>query len=217
MNELKSDIRNFSSNKPDKLVIFLHGFGADGRDLLDLSFEYKEIFPNAVFLSPNAPFPCEDFPFGYQWFSLRDRSDERLYNGMCEALPILERFIFANLKKYELSIKDLVLIGFSQGTMMSLGVALNLPETCLAVLGFSGILIGSSKLDKAKIKRPNIFLVHGDQDQVLPLNLHLKMVRELAELDIQAETHVIKGDAHGISSKALELSKKFLKSILNKI
>lgn len=210
MIKLTGTSRGASNNNVNKLVIFLHGFGADANDLIGLSEEFLELFPKAVFLSPNAPFPCEDFPFGFQWFSLIDRRDEELYKGLSVALPILKNYVDENLKNYNLNYKDLVLIGFSQGTMMALQLALNLPEPCYAVIGFSGILIGGGFLNKKELAKPPIFLSHGEQDGVLSLSLHQKMVDDLSKLEVPFVNHVIPGDGHTISFRALELSKDFI-------
>ncbi len=214
--KLTGPFKLFSSRqKPNKLVVFLHGVGADGLDLIGLSDEIMEALPSAVFLSPNAPFPYEEFPSGYQWFSLRDRSDDKLYQGIEESLPILKAYIDENLKKYDLTYKDLVLIGFSQGTMMALQLAPRLPENCFAVIGFSGALVSPNRLNKEAISKPAIFLSHGDEDQVVPLSAHKLSMLALKNMGFPIlQEHIMKGAGHSISLESLELAKEFLASLL---
>src|SRR3954468_19286851 len=113
-----------SGGKPKQLVILLHGLGADGDDLIGLQQYWARILPEAEFLAPNAPFPCDMAPYGYQWFSVQDRSPEAILAGVRAAAPPLEAYLDAALKARGLADKDMALIGFSQGTMMSLHVGL---------------------------------------------------------------------------------------------
>ncbi len=199
-----------SGQKADKLVIFLHGVGADGFDLMGLSDEVAEILPNAMFLSPHAPFPYDEFSSGYQWFSLRDRSDEKLYQETQKSIPILKAYIDENLSKHNLSYKDLVLIGFSQGTMMALQIAPRLPEKCFAVIGFSGALVSPETLASEAKSKPPIFLSHGDEDQVVPISQHRLSVRHLNNMGFSLTEHVAMGSGHTISLESLEKAKEFL-------
>jgi phospholipase/carboxylesterase len=197
--------------KPEKLLVFLHGVGSDGHDLISLADEFANILPNAIFLSPNAPFPYDAYPMGYQWFSLNDRSPEKLYQGIKIALPILQNYIDENLSKYNLSYKDLILIGFSQGTMMALQLAPRLEEECFAVIGFSGALINPIELEKEKKSNPPICLIHGEEDQVVTAAQHKYSVTHLKKMNLLSEEYLIKGLAHSINSKALKFAQDFLK------
>lgn len=212
MTKLSGPSKLPKTQNPDKLVLFLHGVGADGHDLLSLSNEFTEIFPNAVFLSPNAPFPYDEFPMGYQWFSLRDRSENRLLEGIRIALPILQSYIDENLAKYNLDYKDLILIGFSQGTMMALQLAPRLSETCFAVIGFSGALVAPQTLAVEMKSKPSIFLAHGDEDQVVQPSQHRFSVTSLKNMQIPVEEHLLSKNGHNISLEAINLAKNFLKS-----
>src|SRR5947208_8561128 len=113
-----------AGGKPRQLVILLHGLGADGNDLIGLAPVLARLLPDAEFVSPNAPFPCDMAPYGYQWFSLQDRSPEAILGGVRASAPILDAFIDDLLAARGLEEKDLALVGFSQGTMMSLYVGL---------------------------------------------------------------------------------------------
>ena len=203
----------FNGVKPDKLVIFLHGVGADGHDLIRLADEFA--LTNAVFLSPNAPFKYDSFPMGYQWFSLSDYNEDKLYEGIKIALPILQEYIDENLAKYNLEYKDLVLIGFSQGTIMALHMAPRLKGAC-TVIGFSGALVKGDEL-KGEIKsKPAIFLVHGSDDQVLPISKYRNAYTSLKRMGFDVEGHAIEALGHGISLEGIELANKFLKNRVGK-
>ncbi len=201
----------FNGEKPEKLVIFLHGVGADGHDLIGLADEFEDSLNKAIFLSPNAPFKHDLYPSGYQWFSLSDYNEDKLYEGIEIALPILKAYIDENLKKYQLEYKDLVLIGFSQGTIMALHVAPRLPEACFAVIGFSGALVKAQALASNIKSKPPIFLAHGSDDQVLPISKYRLASMALKNMGLEVEGHVIEDLGHGISLEGIELAKEFLK------
>ncbi len=203
-----------NKQQPDKLVVFLHGVGSDGHDLIGLATDIATAIPNAIFLSPNAPFPYDAYSMGYQWFSLSDYSPDKLYQGIKIALPILKDYIDENLAKFNLSYKDLVLIGFSQGTMMALQLAPRLAEACFAVIGFSGALVNPTALEQEIIAKPPICLIHGDDDQVVPLTRHRLTVQALNALDIPLKEYVIKDMGHSINNQALNLAINFLKEQL---
>ncbi len=202
----------FGIKKPDKLFIFLHGVGSDGHDLISLAEEYSEHFPSAVFLSPNAPFAYDMYPMGYQWFSLKDYNPDKLYQGVQIALPILKQYIDENLEKFNLHYKDLVLIGFSQGSMMALQLAPRLEENCFGVIGFSGALIKPEEIKKEKKSSPPICLIHGEQDEVVTIDRHYQAAKDLEKVGLLHEEHVIKNLGHSINQQALNLSIEFLKN-----
>lgn len=135
-----------SGGKPRRLVILLHGLGADGNDLIGLASYWARLLPDAEFVSPNAPFPCDTAPFGYQWFSSQDRSPEAVLGGVRAAAPILDAFIDEALENRGLGSRELALVGFSQGTMMSLFVGLRRAEPVAGIVGFSGRLLAPELL-----------------------------------------------------------------------
>ena len=199
--------------KPEKMVVFLHGVGSNADDLISLADDFSLIFPKAVFLSPNAPFPYDLYPMGYQWFSLKDYSFRAMSRGIEIAIPILQLFIEENLAKYDLNFCDLVLIGFSQGTMMALQIAPRFKESCFAVIGFSGALINFNQLIKEQKSNPPICLIHGDIDQVVTIDRHFESVNALKNIGLLKEEHVIKNMEHSINLEALTKAMKFLKSL----
>ncbi|MGB4191855.1 MAG: dienelactone hydrolase family protein [Rickettsiales bacterium] len=212
--KLSGPVKAPNSNiKPNKLIIFLHGVGADGNDLIGLAPEFAEIFPNSVFLSPNAPFEYDMYPAGYQWFSLQDRNENIMFEGIKNAIPILKEYIDENLDKYDLKYKDLILIGFSQGTMMALQLAPRLESPCHSVIGFSGAFLKPEILKQEIKSKPPILLIHGDLDQVIPVASHNVAVTSLKNIGLSVESHVLYNLAHSINMKAIDLAKNFIKNI----
>ena len=157
-----------AAGQPRRLVILLHGLGADGNDLIGLQQYWGRLVPDAEFVSPNAPFPCEMAPYGYQWFSVRDRSPLAVLAGVRAAAPSLDGFIDDALQKRGLEERDAVLIGFSQGTMMALYVGLRRARPLAGILGYSGRLIAPDLLAGELRSRPPVLLVHGTEDPMVP-------------------------------------------------
>src|SRR6266571_3866936 len=135
-----------AGGKPRRLVILLHGLGADGNDLIGLQQYWGPLVPDAEFVSPNAPFPCDMAPYGYQWFSVQDRSLPAVLGGVRAAAPLLDAFIDDELQKRGLEESDAALVGFSQGTMMALFVGLRRARPLAGILCYSGRLIAADLL-----------------------------------------------------------------------
>src|SRR5690606_19447317 len=121
----------------EQLVVLLHGYGADGEDLIGLAPALQQVLPAAAFVAPNAPFPCEGAPFGYQWFGIWDRSPEERMAGLRLAASLIEPFIDDELARYGVPPDRLVLVGFSQGTMTSLHTGLRREVPPAGIVGFS--------------------------------------------------------------------------------
>ncbi|MFQ5954656.1 MAG: alpha/beta hydrolase [Kiloniellales bacterium] len=203
-----------SGGQARRLIILLHGIGADGSDLIALAPQLARVLPDAAFVSPNAPFPCDMAPFGYQWFSLQDRTPAMMLAGVRAAAPILDGFIDDALDGYGLADRDLALVGFSQGTIMSLYVAPRRERPCAGVVGYSGALIGARDWPAEVRSRPPVLLVHGDADPVMPFGAMARAAEELRRADIKVEAHRRPGLGHGIDPTGLELAGKFLASVL---
>src|SRR5271165_6208655 len=156
-----------SGGKPKQLVILLHGLGADGNDLIGLASYWAPLVPEAEFVSPNAPFPCDMAPYGFQWFSAQDRSPPAVLAGVRAAAPILDGFIDEALAERGLDDRDLALVGFSQGTMMSLYVGLRRARPAAGIVGFSGRLLAPELLAGELRSRPPVLLVHGTEDPLV--------------------------------------------------
>lgn len=199
---------------PKKLVLLLHGLGADGNDLIGLAPHWAKALPTAVFVSPNAPFPCDMAPYGYQWFSLLDRSADVILSGVQAARPILDAFIDAQLKRFKLTEADTALVGFSQGTMMSLYTAPRRAKPVAGIVGYSGRLVGED-LFAAEVKsRPPVLLVHGDADTMVPAAASQSAKTVLEKAGLAVELHIRPGLPHGIDEQGLVLGGNFLHKAL---
>lgn len=194
-----------------RLVIFLHGLGADGNDLLSLAPMLE--LEDTHFSSPNAPFPCDMAPYGYQWFSLLDRDPTRILPEIRLAEPILNAFIDTQMKKLNLMPKDVALIGFSQGSMMSLHTAPRRTEPIAGVVGISGALFGAELLISEIKSRPPICLIHGTHDDVVPFVAMGAAETTLQRNHVPVETHPRPRLGHGIDEEGITIAATFLKRV----
>jgi phospholipase/carboxylesterase len=204
-----------SGGKPRRLVILLHGLGADGNDLIGLAPYWARLLPDAEFLSPNAPFPCDMAPYGYQWFSSQDRSPEAVLGGVRAAAPILDAFIDEALEQRGLGSGELALVGFSQGTMMSLFVGLRRAEPVAGIVGFSGRLLAPELLASELRSRPPILLVHGTEDPLVPYSSLAAAETTLKAAGVPVETVTSFGIGHSIDDQGLRRGGEFLKKVLS--
>ncbi len=195
-----------AGGNPKQLVILLHGLGADGNDLIGLAPLLAADLTHAQFVSPNAPFPCDMSPGGHQWFSLREWTPKSMLRGAHEAAPMLNLFIDAQLKRFNLTEDKLAYVGFSQGAMMALYTALRRPKSCAALVGFSGALIGEEGI----VSTPPVCLIHGDEDMVVPFGAMGLAEAVLKHQKVPVETHTRYGLGHGIDPDGLELASAFL-------
>ena len=203
-----------SGGKPSRLVILLHGLGADGNDLIGLAPYWAPSLPEAEFLSPNAPFPCDMSPSGYQWFSSQDRSPMAVLAGVRAAAPILDAFIDNALAARGLGDDDLALVGFSQGTMMSLFVGLRRAQPVAGIVGFSGRLLAPELLADELRSRPRILLVHGTEDPLVPYASLAAAETTLTAAGVPVETLTCPGVGHSIDEAGLQRAGHFLKDVL---
>ncbi|MEH3148011.1 MAG: prolyl oligopeptidase family serine peptidase [Methylobacterium frigidaeris] len=203
-----------SGRAPRQLVVLLHGFGADGNDLIDLGAAWSELLPDAAFVSPHAPEPCIQ-GFGRQWFPLTFRDPHERWRGVTRAGPGLDAFLDAELAAHGLDESRLALVGFSQGCMMALHVGLRRERRLAAVVGLSGLVVveegrGPDAL-KAGIRAvPPVLLVHGDQDEVIPVGALFLSADLLAAAGVPVEWHLSAGTGHGIDEGALHHAGHFL-------
>jgi phospholipase/carboxylesterase len=196
---------------PRQLVVFLHGYGADGNDLIGLGHEWARLLPHAAFVSPHAPEPCSMAPMGRQWFNLTFRDPGEMVRGVKSAAPALNIFLDAELKRHNLPPRALALVGFSQGTMLALGVGLTRQPPPAAIVGYSGALATVEALPKNPAEAPAILLVHGDMDEVIPVEAMFIAREQLAHAGIAVEWHLAQGIGHGIDADGLRLGGAFLK------
>ncbi|MDJ0513414.1 MAG: dienelactone hydrolase family protein [Methyloceanibacter sp.] len=195
---------------PKQLVVFLHGYGADGNDLIPLGREWAPLLPNAAFVSPNAPEPCAMAPMGRQWFDLSMGDMSIISAGVERATPALNAFLDAELNRQGLTADSLALVGFSQGTMMALAVGLTRSARPKVIVGYSGALATVEELPPPG-QGPAILLVHGDMDEVIPIEA-MAMAREaLGQAGLSVQWHISRGIGHGIDADGLRLGGDFLK------
>jgi phospholipase/carboxylesterase len=204
------------SGTAKNLVVFLHGYGADGNDLIDLGRAWAPQLPDTAFVSPHAPRICGQSPTGKEWFPLTFRDPGERWTGVNAAAPVLNAFLDAELKRRNLPASKLALVGFSQGTMMSLHVGLRRETAPAAIVGYSGMLV--TPLEEKDLDafagevraRPPVLLIHGDQDPLIPVGAVIQAAQGLAALDIPAEWHVSPGVGHGIDEEGLRHGGEFL-------
>lgn len=195
------------------MVVLLHGYGADGHDLLGLAPSWAPSLPDTVFYAPNAIERCE-VGFGYQWFSLEDRSAARMQAGVEAAAPVLDRWLTARLAEHGLPDSACALVGFSQGTMMALHVGLRRKAALAGILGYSGALLAPEKLPAEIQARPKVMLVHGTADQVVPAGALPAAVKALDGAGISVTALSRPGLGHGIDPEGMNRGLAFLKAAL---
>jgi phospholipase/carboxylesterase len=203
------------SGQAKNLVVFLHGYGADGNDLIEIGRAWQELLPDTAFVSPHAPRPCGQSPTGREWFPLTMREPSERWTGVNAAAPVLNAFLDAELSRRQLPPSALALVGFSQGTMMSLHVGLRRAVAPAAIVGYSGMLVVPSEAELDKFasevrSRPPVLLIHGDQDQLIPVQALLHAAQGLASLDIPTQWHISPGVGHGIDQEGLRHGGEFL-------
>jgi len=191
------------------LVVLCHGYGSDGNDLISLAPHWRGLLPGAAFVSPNAPERCAMSPSGYQWFPLSRLDPQETLAGAQAAAPKLNAFLDAELKRLNLGGDRLALVGFSQGTMMSLYVGLRRDPKPAAIVGFSGMLVGAELLPRFE-KAPPVLLTHGDADTVIPPQALFMSANALAALGVPVQWHLSKGLGHGIDPAGLTLGGRFI-------
>ena len=196
--------------KADRLIVFCHGFGSDGNDLIGLGAEWQRAMPGAAFASPHAPERCTMSPGGYQWFPITRMDPLEMMQGVERAAPSLNAFLEAELSRLGLDAARVALVGFSQGTMMALHVGLRRKVAPAAIVGFSGALAGPEKLLNEVQSRPPVLLVHGDADDRIPVQALSLAANGLAAAGVPVRWHISRGVGHGIAPDGLDLAGKFL-------
>jgi phospholipase/carboxylesterase len=196
-----------------QLVVILHGYGADGHDLIEIGRQWQPWLPDAEFIAPHAPERCTQLASGRQWFPLTSRLPEERWRGVTKAGPVLDAFLDQELARLRLDDRNLALVGFSQGTMMALHVGLRRRRAPAAILGYSGLLVGPEHLaaDRPPAQRPPaILLVHGDADNVIPVDALFEAGDALAKAEIPCQWHLSFGVAHSIDGGGLTQGGQFL-------
>lgn len=214
---LKNHVVQALSGKPDSIVLFLHGYGADGSDLLNLANSFKTHLPNTIFMSPNAPNKSTLNPFGYEWFPIPRLDGSSLENAEKErnkATEELDLFLTKIKNNTGIPFERIFLFGFSQGCMMSLHVAPRKKERIAGVIGIAGMLMQPELLEKEAVQKPPILLVHGDQDDVVPYQELSIAADTFVKANFEVNTLTSKGAGHTITEEALGAALKFIKNII---
>lgn len=202
------------SGTAKKLVILFHGYGSNGQDLAGLAQAWAPNLPDVAWASPNAPESVPGYPNGFQWFPISRLDPDLMEQGVRSAHASAEQFVKSELKRWNLTPADLVLVGFSQGTMMALHTGLRREIAPAGVLGFSGALAGPERLKTEMTAKPPILLIHGDQDDVLPVGMTLMAAQGLCAAGHGAEFHISQGIPHSIGPDGLELGQRFIANAL---
>jgi phospholipase/carboxylesterase len=197
-----------------RLVILLHGRGANGEDLLDLQRFWGPVLPEAEFIAPDAPFPSDMAPGGYEWFKTADRSPASTLAGVRAITRSLDAFIDEELEKRGLSEGDAALVGFSQGTMMALHVGLRRERSFAGIIGYAGRLIAAELLADELRSRPPVLLVHGTADSRIPIAAMAEAEAALQAAGVPVETLVCVGTGHSIDQDGLVRGGLFLHNAL---
>jgi phospholipase/carboxylesterase len=198
------------------LVVFLHGYGADGADLLGLADVLGPHLPGVAFMAPDAPEPCRGNPFGRQWFPIPwlDGSSEAVAEaGLMAAADDLNGWLDASLAAEGLAADRVVLVGFSQGAMMALHVAPRRPAAVAGIVAISGRLLAPERLDQA-VTQPPVMLIHGDADDVVPFADMARAGQALDGAGFTVFGHVMRGTGHGISNDGLSAALAFIADVL---
>lgn len=215
--ELAFGRRAAKSGRAKSLVVFVHGYGANGADLLGLADPLAPHLPDTAFVAPDAPDPCAGNPFGFQWFPipwLDGSTEAQAAAGLAASAVDLNAFLDARLADEGLDAGALALVGFSQGSMMSLHVAPRRTVPVAAVVAFSGRLLQPERLRMEAVVRPPVLLLHGDQDPVVPFEDMALAGNALVAAGFETYGHVMKGTGHGIAPDGLSVALSFLKERL---
>ncbi|SCZ57620.1 phospholipase/carboxylesterase [Epibacterium ulvae] len=201
------------------IVVFVHGYGANGADLLGLADPLAEHLPDTLFVAPDAPEACAGAPMGFQWFPIPwidGSSEEESERGMHAAVEDLNAFLDALMVDEDVLPEQVVLFGFSQGTMMSLHVAPRREDAVAGLVGFSGRLLRPELLKDEAVSRMPVLLVHGDQDDVVPVQSLPEAAQALQDAEFKdVYAHVMKGTGHGIDPDGLGVALAFMRDVLS--
>ena len=204
----------FLEGKPQQAIILCHGYGGDGKDISILANNWRRFLPNAIFLCPDAPEICSINSGGYQWFDLMSEDESKIVENSLIAEKKLNLFIDEILESLNLSPDKLGLVGFSQGCMLALQTALKREDEIKCILGYSGKIMNKNYLDGKIVSRPNIFLMHGDKDTVVPLSHLLEAKEFFNKNNYKIKIKIFKNCEHKIPVEGSSLGLEFLKQNL---
>ena len=197
------------------IVVLLHGYGANGDDLIGLAPALSAALPDTLFVAPNAPYPCAQNPFGgLQWFNVLEENQQDRLSQIRAAASIIDAFVDSELKRLGVDENKLAFLGFSQGTMLSLHVGLRRSNSPAGILGYSGRLEAPELLVDEISVRPPVLLIHGEDDPLIPVNLMGVAADSLIKNGVKVDTHNRHGLQHGIDQEGINIGADFLQSVL---
>ena len=203
-----------SKTKPKNAVILCHGYGRDGKDISILAGYWRTYLPDTIFVCPDAPEQCAANESGYQWFDLIDENSEQILSKSLVAENKLNKLIDEVKEGYNLLANQIIIGGFSQGSMISLQTGIKRKDKINSILGYSGKIIDLEHLSKNIVSRPNIFLLHGDIDQVVPVDGLLEAKNFFIKNNYEIETKIFKDCEHRIPMEGSSLGLQFIKKHL---
>jgi len=204
-----------SKEKPKNAVILCHGYGGDGKDISILASYWRAHLTDTIFICPDAPEKCVASPSGYQWFDLMDQAPEQILSKSLIAENKLNKLIDEVKSKYELKGNQITLSGFSQGCMLTLQTGIKRKDKINSIIGYSGRIINTDHLSKNIISRPNIFLMHGDLDQIVTIESFLEAKEFFGKHNYEIETKIFKHCEHRIPTEGSSLGLQFIKKHFN--
>ena len=207
-------ISPFSKNKPQQAIVLCHGYGGDGQDISNLAINWQRFLPETIFLCPNAPEICAVNPQGYQWFDLSSDKEELILEKSLAAEAKLNTFLDQVLNNFQLEHNNLALVGFSQGCMMGLQIALKKKKQISCLIGYSGKVINQKHLSDNIHSKPKIFLMHGANDTLVPPTHLLEAKEYLTKHGLKIKTKIFKDCEHRIPVEGVSLGLGFLKKNL---
>jgi len=209
-----TSISPLSKNKPRQAIILCHGYGGDGKDISALAINWQRFLPDAIFLCPNAPEVCTVNPQGYQWFDLTSEKEEVILEKSLIAEEKLNTFLDQVFDNLQLEPSNLALVGFSQGCMMSIQVGLKRKKQINCLIGYSGKVINQKHLSENINSKPKMFLMHGENDTIVPPTHLLEAKEYLKKNGINVKTKMFKNCEHRIPVEGSSLGLGFLKKNL---
>ena len=209
-----TSISPLSKNKPQQVIVLCHGYGGDGKDISTLAINWQRFLPETIFLCPNAPEICAVNPQGYQWFDLSSDKEEVILEKSLVAEEKLNIFIDQVLDNSQLEPNKLALVGFSQGCMMSIQIALKKKKQISCLIGYSGKVINQKHLSDNIHSKPKIFLMHGANDTLVPPTHLLEAKEYLVKHGLKIKTKMFKDCEHRIPVEGVSLGLGFLKKNL---
>jgi len=209
-----TSILPLSKNKPRLAIVLCHGYGGDGKDISALAINWQRFLPDAIFLCPNAPEICSINPQGYQWFDLSSEKEEIIFEKSLAAEEKLNIFLDQVLNNHQLETKNLALVGFSQGCMISIQTGIKKKEQINSLVGYSGKIINKEHLSDNINSKPKIFLMHGENDTIVSPTHLLEAKEYLKKQGINVKTKMFKNCEHRIPVEGSSLGLGFLKKNL---